>query len=185
MSKHIKSISNPKLKLEILTTEEVRKIHEATLWIIEHVGIRFPSNRALDIWEANGATVDREKKIVRVKGDVIEEALKKCPPAYSLAARDPGQDLPLDGNHVYLGTDGCGVEVIDLQSGQKRTSCLSDVQEIARVADATEEVAFHWVAVSAQDAPVEARGLHEIKADGTSEDAVGAVKLAKQLLGKE
>jgi trimethylamine--corrinoid protein Co-methyltransferase len=38
------------------------------------------------------------------------------------------------------------------------------VRDIARVADATEEVAFHWVAVSAQDAPVEARGLHEIKA---------------------
>ena len=62
MSKHIKSISNPKLKLEILTTEEVQKIHEATLWIIEHVGVRFPSQRALGIWEANGATVDREEE---------------------------------------------------------------------------------------------------------------------------
>src|SRR5690242_9575462 len=164
MSRNIKSISNPKLKLEILTTEEVKKIHEATLWIIEHVGVRFPSKRALDIWEAHGAMVDREKKIVRVKGHVIEEALKKCPPVYPLAARDPGQDLPLDGNHVYLGTDGCGVEVIDIYSGAKRTSCLNDVRDIARVADATEEVAFHWVAVSAQDAPVEARGLHEIKA---------------------
>jgi len=164
MSKKIKSISNPKLKLEVLTTEEVKKIHEATLWIIENVGVRFPSKRALEIWEANGARVDREKKIVRAKGDLIEEALKKCPPGYPLAARDPQQDLSLDGNHVYLGTDGCGVEVIDIHTGQKRTSCLSDVQEIARVADATEEVAFHWVAVSAQDAPVEARGLHEIKA---------------------
>ena len=164
MSKNIKSISNPKLKLEILTTEEVKKIHAATLWIIENVGIRFPSKRALEIWEANGATVDHEKKIVRAKGDLIEEALSKCPPTYSLAARDPQQDLPLDGNHVYLGTDGCGVEVIDINTAQKRTSCLRDVQEIARVADATEEVAFHWVAVSAQDAPVEARGLHEIKA---------------------
>src|SRR5512141_540477 len=163
MSKNIKSISNPKLKLEVLTTEEVKKIHEATLWIIEHVGVRFPSQRALEIWEANGATVDREKKIVRVKGDLIEDALSKCPPAYSLAARDPQQDLRLDGNHVYLGTDGCGVEVIDLQTGQKRTSCLRDVQEIVRVADATEEVAFHWVPVSAQDKPAEARGLHEIK----------------------
>src|SRR5574339_624396 len=164
MSKNIKSISNPKLKLEILTTEEVKKIHEATLWIIEHVGVRFPSKRALDIWEANGATVDHEKRIVRAKGNLIEEALTKCPPAYSLAARDPEQDLPLDGNHVYLGTDGCGVEVIDLETAQKRTSCLRDVQEIARVADATPEVAFHWVAVSAQDMPVEARGLYEIKA---------------------
>ena len=163
MSKNIKSISNPKLKLEVLTKEEVKKIHEATLWIIEHVGIRFPSQRALEIWEANGATVDREKKIVKVKGDVIEEALTKCPPAYPLSARDPQQDLSLDGNHVYLGTDGCGVEVIDIHTGQKRTSCLGDVHDIARVADATEEVAFHWVPVSAQDTPPETRGLYEIK----------------------
>jgi trimethylamine:corrinoid methyltransferase-like protein len=163
MSKNIKSISNPKLKLEILTKEEIKKIHEATLWIIEHVGVRFPSKRALEIWQANGASVDREKKIVKVKGDVIEQALTNCPTAYLLAARDPQQDLSLDGNHVYLGTDGCGVEVIDIHTGQKRTSCLGDVQDIARVADATEEVAFHWVPVSAQDTPVEARGLHEIK----------------------
>ena len=72
MSKNIKSISNPKLKLEILTTEEVKKIHEATLWIIEHVVVRFPSQRALEIWEAVGAIVDREMKIVKVKGvDVL------------------------------------------------------------------------------------------------------------------
>jgi len=163
-SKNIKTISNPKLKLEALTQDDVKKIHEATLQIIEKVGVRFPSKRVLEIWEANGADVNYEKKIVRVKPRIIEDALKKAPPAYKLAARDPQQDLQLDGNHVHLGTDGCGVEVIDIDTGEKRTSCLQDVRDIARVADATEEVAFHWVPVSAQDRPAEARGLHEIKA---------------------
>ena len=162
--KNIKTISNPKLKLEILTKEDVQKIHDATLNIIENIGVRFPSKRALEIWEANGADVNHEKKIVRVKPHTIQDAIKKAPPAYKLAARDPQQDLQLDGNHVNLGTDGCGVEVLDINTGEKRTSCLQDVRDIARIADATEEVAFHWVPVSAQDAPVEARGLHEIKA---------------------
>jgi trimethylamine--corrinoid protein Co-methyltransferase len=164
MTRKIKSISNPKLKLEILTPAEVKKIHDSTLWIIEKVGVKFPSQRALDIWAANGAEVDRGRQIVKVRGEVIEAALKKCPPAYSLAARRPDQDLSLDGNHVYVGTDGCGVEVLDIQSGERRTSKLQDVIDIARLADATEEVAFHWVPVSAQDTPVESRGLHEIKA---------------------
>jgi trimethylamine--corrinoid protein Co-methyltransferase len=163
MPKTIKSITNPKLKLEILTPADVQKIHDATLHIIEHVGVRFPSNRALEIWKANGATVDFEKKIVRVKPQIIDDALKKAPPTYTLAARDSQQDLPLDGNHVYVGTDGCGVEVIDIQTGERRTSRLSDVRDIARIADATEEVAFHWVPVSAQDMPADTRGLHEIK----------------------
>ena len=164
MPKTIKSITNPKLRLEILTPQEVKRIHDATLHIIENVGVRFPSQRALEIWEAHGATIDRERQIVRAKAELIEIALKACPPIYPLAARDPSQDLPLDGNHVYVGTDGCGVEVIDIHSGQRRTSCLQDVADIARLADATGEVAFHWVPVSAQDMPPETRGLHEIKA---------------------
>jgi trimethylamine--corrinoid protein Co-methyltransferase len=70
----------------------------------------------------------------------------------------------MDGNHVYLGTDGCGVEIIDIENHQKRTSELSDVAAIARIADATEEIGFHWVALSAQDKPAHTRGLHELKA---------------------
>jgi len=163
MSKKIKSITNPKLRLEILTPAEVKKIHDATLWIIEKVGVRFPSKRALEIWAAHGAEVDTGKMVVRAKAELIEKALKSCPPAYPLAARDPQQDLPVDGNHVFVGTDGCGVEVIDIRSGVRRTSCLQDVADISRIADATEEVAFHWVPVSAQDMPPETRGLHEIQ----------------------
>src|SRR5512135_1286412 len=164
MSKLIRSISSPKLSLKILDEAEVRKLHEATLWIIEHVGVRFPSERALSIWEAHGASVDRNSMIVKAKGDLIEAAMKQCPEAYSLAAREPAQDLPLDGNHVFVGTDGCGVEVLDIENGGRRTSKLQDVVDIARIADSTEEIGFHWVPVSAQDTPPETRGLHEIKA---------------------
>ena len=164
MTKKIKSITNPKLKLEILTPQEVEKIHTATLHIIENVGVRFPSKRALEVWEANGARVDHDSMIVKVRPQIIEEAMKSAPPAYELGARDPGQNLSMDGNHVFLGTDGCGVEIIDIETGQRRMSKLSDVGDIARVADATEEIAFHWVALSAQDKPIETRGLHEIKA---------------------
>jgi trimethylamine--corrinoid protein Co-methyltransferase len=160
----IKSITNPKLRLEVLTPQEVQKIHDATLWIIEEVGVRFPSKRALDIWAAHGASVDRDRMTVRARPELIETALKTCPPVYNLCAREPSQDLSLDGNHVFVGTDGCGVEVLDIASGARRTSSLRDVRDIARLADATPEVAFHWVPVSAQDMPPETRGLHEIKA---------------------
>ncbi len=163
MSKNIKSITNPKLRLEVLTHDDVKKIHDATLQIIEKVGVRFPSKRALEVWADNGAEIDYDKMIVRAKPALIEQALDSCPPFYTLAARDPKQDLALDGNHVYVGTDGCGVEVIDIHTGVKRTSELQDVADISRIADATEEVAFHWVPVSAQDKPHQTRGLHEIK----------------------
>jgi trimethylamine--corrinoid protein Co-methyltransferase len=164
MTKTIKSVSNPKMKLEVLSQQEIKRIHAATLQVIEKTGVRFPSARALEIWASHGAEVDRGKMIVRAKPDLIERALALCPPEYPLAARDPLQDLLLDGNHVFVGTDGCGVEVLDLHSGTRRSSCLQDVRDIARIADATAEVAFHWVPVSAQDVSPGTRGLHEIKA---------------------
>ena len=164
MTKAIQSISNPKLSLQILTSDEVYQIHEATLQVIENTGVRFPSDRAVKIWQEHGAEVDLDTQVVKAPRSLIESALKTCPPIYPLAARDPEQDLSLDGNHVYVGTDGCGVQILDLQKGELRRSELTDVADIARIADATPEIAFHWVPVSAQDKPPETRGLHELLA---------------------
>lgn len=164
MSAKIKSITNPRLSLRVLRAEDIRRIHETTLEIIETIGVKFPFSRALDIWEAHGARVDRGTQVVKAPGALIESALRSAPPVFTLAARDPSQDLPLDGNHVYVGTDGCGIEVIDIETGLKRRSTVRDVADIARVADDLEEVAFHWVPVSAQDCPPETRGLHELLA---------------------
>lgn len=164
MAGKIKSITNPRLSLEIITPDDVRQIHTSTLNIIEDVGVKFPSRLALDIWEANGASVDRNTSVVKVPGHMIEEALKNAPPVYTLAGRNSAQDLLLDGNHVYLGTDGCGVESIDIHTGQLRRSCLKDVEDIAQVADYLDQVAFQWVPVSAQDYPPQSRSLHELLA---------------------
>lgn len=116
MTRKLKSTTNSKLGLQILTPEEVGRIHTGTLDIIENIGVRFPAAKALNVWDAHGAHVDRETSIVKAHPWIIEEALELAPPSYTLAARDPAQDLPLDGNHVFVGTDGCGVEVIDRDS---------------------------------------------------------------------
>ena len=196
MAGKIKSIRHPKLSLNILSREDVLKIHEATLEIIETVGIKFPSGRALDIWQAHGAEVDRSSMVVKIPKRVIEAALRLAPSVYTLAALDRTRDLPLDGNHVYVGTDGCGVEMIDIRSSARRRSCLQDVADIARIADCLEEIAFHWVPVSAQDCSARTRGLCELLAIWknstkhvqtesiySEHEARGAVEMASILAG--
>ena len=196
MSKKIKSVRQPKLSLSVLSAEDVQKLHAATLGIIEKTGVRFPSKKALAIWEAHGAQVDHDSQVVRVRPEIIDTAIRQGTPAYVLGARDASQDLPLDGNHVFAGTDGCGVQVVDLESNAVRTSRLQDVGEIARVADATEEVGFNWTAVSAQDRPPESRGLHELSAIWqnsskhvqtesvySEREALAAVEMARMVAG--
>jgi len=164
MTQTIKSIRNPKISLNILSELDVKQIHTTTLDVIESVGIKFPSHKALDILAANGAKVDREKMIALLPGHIVEEYLAKAPPTYTLAAVDPLLDLPLDGNHSYLGTDGCGVEILDLVTSERRRSTKGDVRDIARLCDYLEDIAFHWVPLSAQDCPPESRALHELEA---------------------
>ena len=164
MTQTIQSIHNPKVSLNILSDAEVRQIHTATLEVLESVGVRFPSNQALDILEAHGAQVDHATMIAKIPGHLVEEYMSKAPPAYTLAALDPALDLPLDGTYSHLGTDGCGVEIIDAFSGERRTTTKQDLIDVSRVADYLDAIAFHWVAISAQDCPPQSRGLHELEA---------------------
>ncbi|HEY45517.1 MAG TPA: hypothetical protein G4O14_01895 [Anaerolineae bacterium] len=164
MSPGIRSISNPKLSLNLLTKGEIRQLHSATLEVIESVGVRFPLPEALNLLEDHGARVNRDTMVAQIPGDIIETYIAKAPPNYTLAAVNPDLDLQLDGNHSYLGTDGCGVEIIDIFSGERRRSTKQDVSDVARVADFLDEIAFHWVPLSAQDCPPESRALHELEA---------------------
>jgi len=164
MTATLNSISDPKLSLTILSDEEVSQLHNATLEVLDTVGVKFPSHKALNILESNGARVNRTEQIARIPPEMVAAALKSAPGDFLLAGLDPSFDLPLDGNHSYLATDGCGVEIIDAFSGERRRTTKADVSDVARVADFLDAIAFHWVAVSAQDCPAETRGLHELQA---------------------
>ena len=168
MTQRILSIDTSHLRLQVLSPDDVRQIHQATLDLIESVGVRFPSERALDILAERGANVDREKQIARIPANVIEEAMRNAPAEYTLCARSAQEnadlDLHLDGRHAYLAVDGTGVEVLDPYTREKRVSTKADVATAMRVADYMQEVALVWPPVSAQDCPAETRGLHELEA---------------------
>ena len=158
------TLVDPAIRLEVLDAASIERIHAATLELIETVGVRFPSARAQAIWADHGAHVDPGTGIVRVPGHVVETALRTAPAAFTLAGRDSDRDLPLDGHHVWAATDGCGVEVADPVTGERRRSTLDDVVSICRVAEELPEVGFIWMPVSAQDVPPETRALRELAA---------------------
>ena len=54
----------PKKHLEILNADELASIQTATLQLLEDVGVRFPSERALGIFAEHGAEVDKDSQIV-------------------------------------------------------------------------------------------------------------------------
>ncbi|MEE8391212.1 MAG: trimethylamine methyltransferase family protein [Anaerolineae bacterium] len=152
-----------KLCLEVLNAEQLEAIKSATLHVLEHSGVHFPSDRALRVFAEHEAHVDAESQIVKLSPDLVLEAMSHAPRSYVMSGRADGTDLVLDGTKSYFATDGCGVETVDFETGERRYSCKDDVARMARVADYLSSIAFFWPMVSAQDygrlAP-----LHELDA---------------------
>jgi trimethylamine--corrinoid protein Co-methyltransferase len=153
----------PRFHLEVLSADELGAIQSATLHILEHVGVAFPSERALSVFAHHGAQVETDRQVVRLPTGLVLEAMSHAPRSYLLSGRHEGTDLLLDGTGSYFGTDGCGTDTLDFETGERRLSTKEDVATMARVADALSSIAFYWPMVSAQDygrvAP-----LHELDA---------------------
>jgi trimethylamine--corrinoid protein Co-methyltransferase len=134
-----------------LTQTELETLKEKTMYLLDEVGVHFPSPEALEIFAENGARVDMEAEIVRIPPDLVKKAMSTAPRSFILGGREERFDLFLDGSCSYLSTDGTGVHVIDLETREKRASCKEDVAIMARVCDALPLVGFYWPMVSAKD----------------------------------
>jgi trimethylamine--corrinoid protein Co-methyltransferase len=153
----------PAFRLQCLTDAQLDRMQAATLEILEQTGVKFPSEKSLQIFAEHGAQVDWKTQIVRLPPDLVFKALATAPRYYTLGARTRQYDLELQDGVSYFTTDGCGVETVDLLSGQRRPSCKADVGMMARVSDYLPSIAFYWPMVSAQDFKRTAP-LHEMDA---------------------
>lgn len=138
-------------KSELLTQTELEALKQATLAVLDEVGVHFPSRRALAIFADHGARVDWDRQIVRIPPDLVKKAMSSAPRSFVLAGREERFDLLLDGSRSYLSTDGTGVHVVDFETRQMRPSRKEDVACLARVCDALPLISFFWPPVSAQD----------------------------------
>ena len=152
---------------QYLDNKELDQLQAATLTILEEVGVKFPSEKALGVFADHGAQVDYDSQVVKVPPDLVRKALATVPRYFPVGGRSPECDFHLEQGVTYFTTDGCGVETVDLETRQQRPSCKTDVGMMAHVADYLSSIAFYWPMVSAQDCG-HAAPLHELEASFTN-----------------
>jgi len=143
-----------KHRLQFLSPEQLDQMQDATLQVLEETGVCFPSEKALAILAEHGAIVDHESQIVRFPREMVCKAMATAPRYAHLGARDPECDLHLEDQKTYFTVDGCGVEVIDFETRQRRPSAKIDVARQAHVADYLSAIGFFFPTVSPQDCGV-------------------------------
>jgi trimethylamine--corrinoid protein Co-methyltransferase len=155
---------NQRVNFSVLSREDLEKIHKATIDVLEAAGLKITSQKCLKILEEKGCKVDYKRQVALFPSYLVEEALKKTGKNITLCARNPKYDVILDGNHVYITTDGNGTQTFDLETGERRTSTKEDIAKSAIISDAIDVVDIYWPMVSAQDYPAHVRHLHDLEA---------------------
>jgi trimethylamine--corrinoid protein Co-methyltransferase len=168
-------------RMNFLSEQQLDDFQEATLQVLEETGVQFPSQEALDVFNAHGAQVDPATQVVKIPRSMVMEAMAKVPRTFMMGARDAAFDLQLEEGVSYFTTDGCGYETIDIETGERRASTKADVGMMARITDYLSSVAFYWPMVSAQDYGVSSP-LHEL--DATWNNSVKHIQ-SETLMGAE
>ena len=147
----------------VLDDDAVAAIHAATLRVLERTGVEVRSASIRAAMSREGAIVDDASGRIRFPRGLVEAALACAPRVYTLAARDPANDLLLDGRRGFLSVDGSAADILDPETGDRRPGTAADLALVTRLGDALPEIGFLWQGVEAGDAPVAVRPLHELR----------------------
>ena len=159
-----RNLRNPYRPLEVLADEQIEAIHDASMRILEEVGMDFLHPEALEILGAAGADVETGSQRVRFDRGLIEEAVARAPSQFTLHARNPAHNVTLGGNHINFATVGSPPNVSDLEGG-RRAGNFKDFCDLMRLAQALNIVhVAGGYPVEPIDLPPETRHLDAVRA---------------------
>jgi trimethylamine--corrinoid protein Co-methyltransferase len=138
---------------ELLTPDQVEKVHEASLQILEDVGMWVRNAEARDRFAQHGCRVDHETQIVRFPRAVVEHFRSACPPVFAFHGRDPRYDRTIPGDGPLMVPGSSTPDIIDLESGQVRRARSDDIARIAHLVNELPGYDICSTSVTADDAP--------------------------------
>jgi trimethylamine:corrinoid methyltransferase-like protein len=66
------------MKIKTMDEQEIEKIHDATRVVLHKTGVRFPCEKALDIFAQACADVDFKTEIEKIQPDLLMKTLAKA-----------------------------------------------------------------------------------------------------------
>jgi len=115
---------------EILSESDVARVHEATLHVMETVGLDMLYPPARDLLSRAGAKVDGHRVFFPQK--LVETQIAKPPARFRLHARNPENDVMVGGDHSLFLPANCPPFVSDLDHG-RRYGTLADFENFVKL----------------------------------------------------
>ena len=144
--------------VEPLSAEQIERIHEASLQVLEQTGIDFRDPQALIDWRKVGARVEDER--VYLDRELLMDMIASIPERFTLHARNPQYTVEVGGDATIF-VPMTGAPYIRDLAFERRSGMLRDLNDFHKLAHSSP--ALHssaHVICEPMDIPVAHRHLH-------------------------
>jgi trimethylamine--corrinoid protein Co-methyltransferase len=132
-----RGLRNPYRPIEVFSDDQIEAIHDASLTMLEEIGLKVLWADARAHYKAAGAEVSEGEERVRFDRDLIGELVAKAPSKITMRSRNPAHDITFGEGHVVFATVGGPPNVSDLERGRRPGSAeaLGDFVKLAQSYD--------------------------------------------------
>ena len=124
-------------ELQVLSPLEIETIHNASMQILQEVGIKVDFPLARTLFAEAGAKVDEDRETVYIPEKVLLDAVKKAPASFQLCGRDASVfSMTVGGDQVQFAGLGTPTRIIDNATGEIRPTTARDMHNHIVLVDA-------------------------------------------------
>lgn len=165
-------LHNPYAPIEVLSAEQIEHIHDASVRILEEIGMDFLHPEAHAILGSGGAAVERGSDRVRFDREMIAETITSAPASFTLHARNPDRDLMIGGDSINFTMVASPPNSSDADRG-RRVGNFADYENLVRLGQSFNVIhLFGGYPVEPVDLPPATRHLDCLAAFVTLSDKV-------------
>jgi len=136
-----------------LSDDELLYVHEASLEILEEVGLLVRNEKARKRFAEHGARVDHAAEMVRIPPAIVERYRALVPPTITLRGRDPGFDITFPRKLPVIATASSAPDIVDPVTGTARRATSNDIARIAHLVNQLPGFDLFSISTLANDAP--------------------------------
>ena len=104
--------------MKVLSGDEINRIHEASIDILENCGVKVFNVKMLDFLRERGLVVDMDQKVVRFSRAVIEDALSSIPQHFEVHDREGRLLFDLGGGRPRIAAGHNAIFWVDGETGE-------------------------------------------------------------------
>ncbi len=124
----------------VLTGEQIKRVHAASLEILARVGVELPHDDVLSLFADSGATVEREQKRVKIPAELVMRLVGQAGKKFTVYGRDESKTAAFgQGTRNYNSAAGEAFWVDEIRQSRRYPS-LENVRTATRFADALEYI---------------------------------------------